>query len=201
MKRYLICTVTSLLLVTTFGQSQEAKSSLVTAQEYAVYSALLDEITQSPNDGKVVRLLVVNDRTEGRRKMCWPEEVAKFQKGIAADELKPLLADLLTKNDKACSLTKQFKLSRRYVLLNEEAVSVIFKGRDYEERWHEFYRKYPNSSGFITFSRVGFNKEGTRAIIYRETGCGSLCAYGGYILLNKEKGVWRVGTGYGCWQS
>lgn len=198
-----ICLVSAIILLTLApisGQSQAEKDDSVITEEYAVYSALLNEIKQSPNDGKEVKLLVVNERTEGPKKMCLPEEVAKWAKEIQADELKPLLADLLIKNEKRYHLSEQFKLTRQLLLINEEAVSEIFKRRGYEG-WDEFYRKYPNSSGYITFSRIGFNKEKTKAIIYREAGCGSLCGYGGYILLNKENGEWKVANGYNCWQS
>lgn len=200
MKIYFISAVILQILVPAFAQSQTQRDNSVTAEEYAVYSALLNEITQSPNDGKPVKLLVVNDRTEGPGKMCLPEVVAKWNKEIQADELKPILSDLLIKNEQRYSLSGQFKLTRHLVLINEETISEIFKKRGYEG-WSEFYRKYPNSSGYITFSRVGFNKERTKAFIYRETGCGSLCGYGGYILLNKENGKWKEATGYNCWQS
>jgi hypothetical protein len=201
MKICLIFAFTLLILVPVFGKLQERKSDSVTTEEYAVYSALLNEINQSPKNGKEVKLLVVNDRTEGPGERCLPEKITEWEKEIKADELKPLRTDLLTKNDKPYSLSKQFKLSRQYVLLNVEVFSEIFKGRGYEEGWDEFYGKYPNSSGYITFSRVGFNNDATKAIIYRETGCGSLCGYGGYILLNKENGEWKLVTGYSCWRS
>ena len=57
------------------------------------------------------------------------------------------------------------------------------------------------SAGYITFSRVGFNSDGTKAVIYRETVCGSLCGYGGYVLLSKDDGAWKEIDGYGCWMS
>jgi hypothetical protein len=200
MKTCLISAVTLLILVPVFGKSHKKNNDSVTAEEYAVYSAVLNEIKQSPNDGKEVKLLLVNDRTRGPQTMCLPEEVAKWENGIKSDDLKPMLADLLTRNTTPHSLRKQFKSSRRYVLLNAEALSGLFREKGYEG-WGDFYRKYPNSSGYITFSRVGFNENGTRAIIYRETGCGALCGYGGYILLNKENGDWKVATGYSCWRS
>ena len=201
MRAYLISGLALLLIVVpVFGQSHEKKNNSVTTEEYAVYSALLDEINQSPSDGKEVKLLVVNDRTKGPDKMCLPEEVAKWERRIEADDLKPMLTDLLTKNREPYSASRRFQISRKLVLLNVEAFSDIFKRRGYEG-WDDFYKKYPNSSGYMTFSRVGFNEEATRAIIYRVTSCGSLCGYGGYILLNKENGRWKVTTGYNCWRS
>src|SRR5262249_39084379 len=137
------------------GNHQEAKSDSVTAEEYAVYSALLNEIKINPNDGKEVTLLVINDRTEGPNKSCFPEEVARWNDRKKAEELKPLFKNLIEKNKGSKSLDRNFKVNKKYVLLNEENLASIFKRKDFEG-WDDFYKKYPASSGYITFSRVGF---------------------------------------------
>jgi len=196
----LYCGVILISFIPVGGNHQEAESDSVTAAEYAVYSALLNEIKISPNDGKEVRLLVINDQTEGPIKSCFPEEIAKWNGRIKADELKPLFANLIEKNRGSKSLYRKFSVSNKYVLLNVENFSSIFKEKDFEG-WDDFYKKYPASSGYITFSRVGFNSDGTKAVIYRETVCGSLCGYGGYILLSKDNGAWKEIDGCGCWMS
>ena len=179
----------------------EQKVSPVAAEEYAVYSALLDGIKQSPNDGKAVSLFVVDDKTSGVPNSCLPDEIAKWEKEIKADELRPLLEDLPAKNRESYSLARHFAVTRSYLLLSADDFSDIFRKKDLDVGWDDFYRKYPNSSGYITLSRVGFNADMTKAILYRETYCGVLCAYGGYVLLGKEKGKWNVTRGFLCWQS
>jgi hypothetical protein len=196
----LFCGVILISFIPAGGDHQVAKSDLVTAEEYAVYSALLNEIKINPNDGKEVTLLVINDRTEGPNKSCFPEEVARWNDRIKADELKPLFENLIEKNKGSKSLDRNFNVNKKYVLLNEENLALIFKGKDFEG-WDDFYKKYPASSGYITFSRVGFDSDGTKAVIYRETGCGPRCAYGGYVLLSKDNGAWKEIDSYGCWIS
>lgn len=58
--------------------------------------------------------------------------------------------------------------------------------------WEEFYKKYPDSGGFIGISPVGFNRERNQALIYLEHSCRSLCGSGHYILLSKNKEDWKV---------
>jgi len=200
MKTLFIFAITSLPLVLGLGQPQGEKVSPVAAEEYAVYSALLDGIKQSPNDGKAVSLFVVDDKTSGVPNSCLPDEIAKWEKEIKADELRPLLEGLLAKNKESYTLGRHFAITRSYLLLTADDVSNFFGNKDLDG-WGDFYEKYPNSSGHITFSRVGFNADMTKAILYRETYCGVLCAYGGYVLLGKEKGKWNVTRGFLCWQS
>jgi hypothetical protein len=182
------------------GNHQEARIDRVTAEEYAVYSALLNEIKVSPQDGKEVKLLVINDQTEGPDKRCFPEEIARWDDRIRANELKRLLENLMEKNRSSKSLHMKFGVNKKYVLLKSQNYSSIFENIALDG-WTDFYKKYPASSGYITFSRVGFNSDGTKAVIYREVSCGGLCGYGGYILLSKDNGAWIEINSYGCWES
>jgi hypothetical protein len=58
--------------------------------------------------------------------------------------------------------------------------------------WGEFYKRYPDSGGFISVSRPGFNKEMDQALIFIEHRCGDLCGTGHYILLEKSGDTWKV---------
>jgi len=53
--------------------------------------------------------------------------------------------------------------------------------------------KYPKSSGrIIMLSRVGLNKKMDEALVYAWGYCGGECGGGGYYVLRKEDGVWKV---------
>src|SRR5262245_1422149 len=114
------------------GNHQEAKTDSVTTEEYAVYSALLDGIKISPNDGKEVKLLVIDDQTKGTYKSCLPEDIAKWDYRIKADELKPLFDNLIEKNKVSKPLNRNFKVNRKYVLLNAKNFSSSFKRKDFD---------------------------------------------------------------------
>jgi hypothetical protein len=44
----------------------------------------------------------------------------------------------------------------------------------------------------VRLSRVGFDADRTRALVYRGQVCGPLCGSGGYVLLEKRSGAWRI---------
>ena len=53
-----------------------------------------------------------------------------------------------------------------------------------------------NASVIFHVSAVGFNRDGTRALVYVGHDCGSLCGGGGYHLLVKKDGQWQVDREY-----
>ena len=71
----------------------------------------------------------------------------------------------------------------------------------FENFWDQFYRAYPNSSGLIFFSQVGFNNRQDQAFLYMGRSCGGLCGVGEYVLLNKVNGEWVVSKEQELWVS
>ena len=83
---------------------------------------------------------------------------------------------------------------------------VVVKGSDlpddkFDRFWTKFYKKYPDSSGIIFFSNVGFNDEHSQAFVYAGRSCGGLCGEGEYILLNKVNGRWVIQKEQDLWVS
>ena len=58
--------------------------------------------------------------------------------------------------------------------------------------WTYFYERYPNSSGYINLSPVGFNGAGDEAFLFTSRTCGFLCEEGWHVLLRKGPGGWRI---------
>ena len=58
--------------------------------------------------------------------------------------------------------------------------------------WKLFHEKYPNSFGFISFSKVGFNNDKTNAIVYVEFEFGSKAATYDYYILSKKNNKWVI---------
>ena len=65
----------------------------------------------------------------------------------------------------------------------------------------ELIKDLRRSWGVITLSRVGFDSEGTRAIVYAQLAYCGLCGEGVYLYLSKESGAWHVVRGSGTWIS
>jgi hypothetical protein len=130
------------------------------AEEYAVYSSLIESWYVNNN----TRLIVIEDDSE-------PGTSGE----VLDDSLKPLLEELpdvteelidafKTRNRQHVPLKPLLSLSVPYVLIGNKEMDAIFH-RD-RDGWHEFYKRYANSPGTITLSRVGFNRELNGALVY-----------------------------------
>lgn len=58
--------------------------------------------------------------------------------------------------------------------------------------WTRFEDKYPEASGVIVFSRVGFDAGQDTALAFMYYRCGDLCGAGGLYVLVKADGSWKV---------
>ena len=71
----------------------------------------------------------------------------------------------------------------------------------FDRFWSKFYKKFPDSSGIIFFSKVGFNGRHDQAFVYAGRNCGDLCGEGEYVLLKKLNGKWVIQQERGLWVS
>jgi hypothetical protein len=60
------------------------------------------------------------------------------------------------------------------------------------QRWDGYYRRHPDSGGFIQLSAVGFDRLRTRAVVYVAHSCDVQCGGGTYHLLEKNGTDWRL---------
>jgi hypothetical protein len=170
--------------------SQQTRQSEIEEEEYAVYSALLNENT---NDDNVNRLLIIMDQPSPWVDFI-DDEQNDFYEGLLKSSpalMAETVNDLKAKNNEHHRFTRRFNITRRYVLISEKDIDDLFR-KGVGDGWEKFYRKYPKTDGYATFSRVGFNAEKTQALVYQAHGCGGLCGGGSYILLTKTNGVWTV---------
>lgn len=67
----------------------------------------------------------------------------------------------------------------------------------------EFLKRFPDNQNLqqISISQAGFNFSKTEAILYFNRSCAGLCGGGGYILMQKVDGVWRVVDQHNTWMS
>jgi hypothetical protein len=178
----LIIVAVPLLIVATVFITRQPNSRLAATEQYAVYSAYLEsEITENFHDygtGKGFVLLIQERTTSVHIAM------PRFRR-LKADA--PTLQDATLMNFVAENLTsqllaKQFRLPIGYKLLSEEQLVR------------------PGSHQYVTVSRVGFNKDLSQALFYTEHICG-LCGGGGYVLMERRLGQWRVKAFLSTWVS
>jgi len=202
MKRSVLCLVALLaLLFTAMADAKTGQASrdntTVTPQEYVVYSVVLAN--------RLVRaqatLLVVANRTVQAKH--FDDEIARpredsFGKrfvGLAPETVD----DYLSKNESDAQIEHQLTVPVNYSLVSEPELKSFFqKG---PSGWAGFYAKYPDSTGVIRFSRVGFNGARDQAFLYVSQACGPLCGRGNYVFLIKNNGGWQIQKELMLWVS
>jgi hypothetical protein len=91
-----------------------------------------------------------------------------------------------------------FHLSVAYELVDKTEVDSIFNKGGW---WTDYYRKYPNSQGILSLSRVGFSPDGKQAVFYASNGCGGKCGTGTYVVMERVDSGWKVAKEILIWIS
>lgn len=174
-----------LLILLAAGPGAAGAQEADQTEAYIVYATVLQELYVQ-ND---IDLLVIRTETK------------EFIDREAADHLLESWQDLhgltartvekfLAASAHSIALESRFGLPTRTVLLNAETFEAFF--RNGVSGWKDFYREYPDSSGLITFSNVGFNAEAGQALVYVERTCGPRCGGGRLVLLRLSDERWIV---------
>lgn len=148
------------------------------AEEQAVYSVLLSEYDRQ----SIVLSQTTDSGFDFTGQTGMPDGIA----GLSQD----LWDDYLGRNDRSYPLSTEMEIGREYSLLEAEEMSDIFS--NHEDGWSEFYRRYPDSPGITTLSRVGFNQDRTEALVYMGTQFHYLAGAGNLIQLEKKNGEWKI---------
>ena len=164
----------------------------------------------------VFSLILINHETE---EWCIGGNLGILQE--AWPELKSETIDALIINNRGttCRLDERFSIPVEYRLLSEqEYVKVLQEGRilkadgasdlagmqQYtsaddaaEPDWDNFDRVYPDAQGYLTFSRAGFDSEGTQALLifsnsYRCSGVRMRPATRKIAFFMKREGAWEL---------
>jgi len=162
----------------------------IEAEEYAVYSAL---IRQNPIGYNLGSYFAIRENTRA--------DLDMFERTLENVHKPPssLVDSYRSRNAASYTLDPNLDIEQDYVLMPQEVFDEILGRRG--SRWTDFEAKYPGASGFILFSRVGFNADGDQALADMGYRCGELCGAGGLYLLVKEDGNWKVQDTLMLWQS
>ena len=63
---------------------------------------------------------------------------------------------------------------------------------DVEAARHDPARRVPDGDSVVSFSGIGYDASGERALVYVEWHCGGECGGGGFYELERRGGVWRT---------
>lgn len=163
---------------------------LIEPEEYAVYSTLIKQRFI----GERTELIVIREDTS--ISPILPGEmiqgaVTYFGETLEVEE--EILKDFGRRNTQTYPLDRHFDLGIDYLLISDEEITHIFQSReDVEECWNEFYERYPHSQGIMILSRVGFNLERNKAVVYIGNQSGWLMGAGYGIFLVKKDNSWVI---------
>jgi hypothetical protein len=173
------------------------------AEQYAALSAYIEQgLTGYSHDlGSRGGLVVIAASTTFSRPIVNSNKLKQYTSLVvgtghakaAIHQLnRPLVFQFWVTNLRDVTLKPKFRLPVRYELATENEMNLY--------PYEGFFRRFPNSYGALTFSRVAFNSELTEAFFYTEHLCG-MCGEGKFVYMRKLAGKWIVADTAGTWIS
>ncbi len=154
-------------------------------EEYKVYTAVLQQMDYINSN---IELFVIEEWTSNRYLFddFW---IDFFKKETKVGLNTSLIKNYQQKNIMIYRLQNNFSITQNVVLISYQQLHEIF---DRGGWWDEFYDRYPNSTGIIELSRVGFDNNRTQAILYFGNQAGGKAGIGYFILLYKNMDEWII---------
>lgn len=180
----------------TAGFNACAEPTMHEIEEYAVYSTLLIQLYNGGHAGTVlIRDHTSVDGVEYKSLQGLLEQLRR-QAPYAQQET---MDSFRVSNLQTYTFDNRFRLPGASRFVDAQQIDDYF--REGGGGWPAFDLDYPHYGGFITFSRVGFNREMNQALVYFTSVCGSTCGTGSIIFLVKEGVAWKIKGVTGSWVS
>lgn len=151
------------------------------ADEYAVWSAVLDSAAQWASVVRVVDSAFVLEVAIGQRNDLMMADGMAYRGFDSA-----AIADFVERNARGVRLERRFSTRREIGLVRPDLRSEVPLSL--------------NGTHLVYLSRPGFNAGRTRAVVSIAVYCGVWCGQGSFYELQRDPGgVWRVMRRYGSW--
>lgn len=186
----LIETVFPIVTQTEIINVTSSESDIIPNSEYEVYSSVILHRHYPPSVNKIVIHQLTYNQSG-----CDNYDCFQNFKNYPLKNDSTLFDDFKNKNAKAYKLETKFSIPQTVILISKEELNENSTG------WDAFHEKYPNSSGVIQISRVGFNSNQTQAILYFDYQYAMLWGEGYLIFLTKDEGKWIVKEQISLWVS
>jgi len=167
------------------------------AEDYKVYDAVIrhmfrDGITRFDMHANVEKI-VIRDRTHSE--YAWdPKKENWDQVKIRLTSLtEEIIADYESVRKIETGVKEKLDIPLKYLLITDDKLrKLIPHPNGSTENWNEFYKLYPKSAGYNSFSRVGYDASRKKALVYFVNWCGFVCGTGTYVLVEKDEKGWSV---------
>ena len=139
-----------------YGGDREVSPANIEQWEYEIMSTLI-----SSYYGSDFELLLIDDHTEA---WCIRERLNELSSEWV--ELKPETIDsLITRNDHSVPIKNKLSVDTKYQLMSRDSYYEVLKAGECPN-WDYFEEVYPDTPGFMTISRAGFDSKYSQALIY-----------------------------------
>ena len=163
--------------------------------EYAVYSAVI--VTSFLTSKTGTQLIIANATCRGMvvktiddinflvQTPSFPFATKEKPSPLSPDTF----ANYLERNAQTQVLKNLFHSKVGYALVDYDEIERLAGRLD---NFKNFHLRYPGAHGFITLSRIGFNRKRDQALVFTTWTCGDLCGEGWFVLLSRVNGEWQV---------
>jgi hypothetical protein len=160
--------------------------------DYAVYGGLIQGLghPEDPEEAWQGKEILLLDNTGGPMDVESRWNGWGFRSKSQAAPSKETIADFKAKSNSVCAVEPKFGDPKSYRIITREEIDKTFTKDG--GGWERFYIKYPQSAGFWSFSRPGYNSSRDEAVLFVGHSCGDLCGTGHLYFLTKENGKWGV---------
>jgi len=156
--------------------------------DYSIYRAIVGS-EGSENSRNAVTIVMDSTAAGGLVTAGLKTEFMRRQFGFFASAYLGTVDDFIARNRVSVKLDRDsIKDSSTFRMIGRRDLPM----KDGSVEWEQYYRKFPGTRGYTTFSRPGFNAEKTYALVYFRNRCGVLCGGGGYYLLRLLGNRWIV---------
>lgn len=139
-----------------YGGKNEISLVNIEQWEYEIMSTLI-----SSYYGSDFELLLIDDHTEA---WCIREQLKELRSEWV--ELKPETIDsLITRNSHSVPIKNKLSVDTKYHLMSRDSYYEVVMA-DNRPNWDYFDEVYPDTPGYMTISRVGFDSKYSQALIY-----------------------------------
>lgn len=168
----------------------EKIESNIPQNEYAIYNAFFDHFTANDKVEIDSVSIAIIDSTSIRNDLSLSDErITKLHLEWNIELSKDLIDDFNTKNASKHFVQDYFKTELKYLLVKSDEYFEIF---DSSYSWLNFEEKYPNVSTILQFSRIGFNTQNDKALLFTSMNCGPLCGSTWFLLFEKVNDRWEL---------
>jgi hypothetical protein len=166
--------------------------TLQNADEYAVYSRVLNDRCRARKSGEFVIAGAASplnfERYIARVTSEWSELLAET------------ISDLKVKDNQPLLFEEKFSLELPVVLITQQELEGIFKG-NLGGGWARFHELHPLARGIIRLSRIGFNVSRNQALVCVGEQSGGRAGIGTIYLLSLSNDGWHTQRTLRAWIS